>query len=115
MHGFRVGPQATPAGMAEKGTGFAVNALALAAGGEGEQKDEEDRNPAFRLKLSLILFSATRCTPVHACCPELMRQFLLASPSHPGPQKCGRHRAYRSRPVPFSQICPERALALTWQ
>src|SRR5512147_1912461 len=47
-------------------------------------------NPAFRLKLSPILFSATRCTPVHACCPELMRQFLLASPSHPGPQKCGR-------------------------
>ena len=72
-------------------------------------------NPAFRLKLSQILFSTTRCTPVHASCPELMRQFLPGSPSPPGPQKCGRHRAYRSRPVPFSQICPERALALTWR
>ncbi|MCK7502521.1 MAG: hypothetical protein MZW92_81385 [Comamonadaceae bacterium] len=63
--------------------------------------------PAFRLKLSQTLFSTTRCTPVHASCPELMRQFLPGSPSPPGPQKCGRHRAYRSRPVPFSQICPE--------
>jgi hypothetical protein len=49
----------------------------------------------------------TRCSPAHASCPELMGQFLLVSPSHPGPQKCGRHRAYRSRPVPFPQICPE--------
>jgi hypothetical protein len=49
----------------------------------------------------------TRCPPAHASCPELMGQFLLVSPSHPGPQKYGRHRAYRSRPVPFPQICPE--------
>ena len=67
----------------------------------------DQENPAFRLKLSQILFSTTCCTPVHASCPDLMRQFLPGSPSPPGPQKGGRHRAYRSRPVPFSQIGPE--------
>ena len=46
-----------------------------------------------------------RCAPAHTVCTELMRQFLVVSPSHPGPQKCGRHRAYRSRPVPCSRIC----------
>ena len=44
-------------------------------------------NPAFRLKLSQTLFSTTRCTPVHASCPELMRPFLPGSSSPPGPQK----------------------------
>jgi hypothetical protein len=32
MNRFRIGPQSAAAGMAEKGTGFAVNALVLAAG-----------------------------------------------------------------------------------
>jgi hypothetical protein len=35
--------------MAEKGTGFAVNALAFTARGEGEQKDEEDGQRQFAL------------------------------------------------------------------
>jgi len=35
--------------MAEKCTGFAVNALAFTARGEGEQKDEEDGKRQFAL------------------------------------------------------------------
>lgn len=42
MNRFRFGPQAAAAGMAEKRAGFAINPLAFTAGGEGQQKDEED-------------------------------------------------------------------------
>ena len=35
--------------MAEKRTGFAVDALAFTAGGEGQQKDEEDGKCQFAL------------------------------------------------------------------
>jgi hypothetical protein len=49
MYGFRFGPQATASGMAEKCAGFAVNALAFTAGGEGEQKDEKDGKRQFAL------------------------------------------------------------------
>ena len=49
MNRFRLGPQTTTAGMAEKCTGFAVNALAFTARGEGEQKDEEDGKRQFAL------------------------------------------------------------------
>ena len=49
MNGFRVGPQATAAGMAEKSAGFAINALVLTTRGEREQKDEEDGKRQFAL------------------------------------------------------------------
>lgn len=35
--------------MAEKRTGFAVDALVFTAGGEGQQKDEEDGKRQFAL------------------------------------------------------------------
>jgi hypothetical protein len=49
MNRFRLGPQATAAGMAEKGTGFAVNALVFTASGEGQQEDEEYGKRQFAL------------------------------------------------------------------
>jgi hypothetical protein len=38
---FGLGPQAAAPGMAKKRTGFAVNALALTAGGQEQQKQKE--------------------------------------------------------------------------
>lgn len=49
MNGFRLGPQATAAGMAEKGAGFTLHTLAFTAGSEGEQKDEENGKRQFAL------------------------------------------------------------------
>ena len=67
--------------------------------------------PAFWLKLSQNPFSQSRVSikteSSHILAitifMEFMRQFLLVSLSHPGPQKCGRHRAYRSQPALCSQ------------
>lgn len=49
MNRFRIGPQATAAGMAEKGAGFTFNALIVAAGDERRQKEEEDGKGQFAL------------------------------------------------------------------
>ena len=49
MNRFRIGPESAAAGLAEEGAGFAFYTLAFAAGGEGQQKDEEDRKCQFAL------------------------------------------------------------------
>ncbi len=49
MNRFRIGPKAAAAGLAEKGTGLAVNALTFAAGDKRQQKDEEDGQRQFAL------------------------------------------------------------------
>jgi len=49
MNCFRIGPKAAAAGLAEKGTGFTVNALVLAAGDQRQQKDAEDGKGQFPL------------------------------------------------------------------
>ena len=49
MNRFRIGPKAAASGLAEKGAGFTFNALALAAGNQRQQKNEEDWKRQFTL------------------------------------------------------------------